>query len=363
MNKYAILDNSNDYLIPPVIKEAAEKHGMTVPELLEKAAASYDDFLEKGIDLLDEYDGAGMEKKAEMEKLSYMEKQAVITLATLAAAAAIPFSLWSAYDLGKNVIGGTGDIARGDFKKAFKRAPAMAFDTLGILPGVGVAGKGWKFLKGVKGLKWADKWKLLNKTRQGIDLAKKAPGAMRSAEALKAGKRGWNPFNYFRSDAAIKAKGAAKAAKYSPEALAQHNKELSELGEKLLGPGGGKLTKPFEGDLGWGRALGFTNKPSANPEMLTALEKLHSPYWHKFYQHVDPLDAVSMLRIAPMIPLLGGAITKNEGLQQWGAKGLDYLNYYGEDPEQQQRAAQLAQARAALQSAGYMAGYAGGGYI
>jgi len=352
MNKDIISQMRQDF-VPDIIKQAAESNGVTVAELIQAGSESYEEFIDLGMDKISSYISEdGMNKQAEMEKLSYMEKQALVgMLSALAAAAAIPFSAWSAYDLGKNVIGGAGDVLHGNIGGAAKRLPAMAFDTLGILPGVGVAKKLPKLFSFVNKARKAG---TLSKVPNAFWQAGKAtvrskdiPGLVGAGKKLGQGRKlALSPSTWFKSPEELKAMKKIWTDKIKTIRNQRH--VASGAIEGVLGKGTGGF-KMIEGDKAYKKIL--TGKGPAN-DIIPAYDALHSPEGHKFYQWADPMDAVSMIRMSPLALTLGGLITNNKGLMDAGNKGTAALNYYGPD-----NSYSPAMARQAIKGGGYMAGY------
>ena len=351
---------SANYLTPASIVKAAESSNISVPELLDKAAEAYEGFVNNSVHQLMVADSDGMDKQA-MEKLAYMDKQAFIfSLGTAAALASIPFSLWSGYDLARNAWGGAKDVMHGRFGKALKRAPAMAFDAMGVLPGVGVATKIPKLYKALKSAKAGKGIQGLYRAEQLAAHSRKLRGAKEAIKKLEAGKSSWyNPFTWTEGS---RAKRLAKLKDFTGAKYKATEAAAKKAVTEAWGADAAKKTKWVQGDIGWGRALGLKKsapKAADIHDRIKVFDILHSPKAHKFYQHADPLDGMSMIRMAPLIPLVGGAVTGLQGLRNTGAKGLDYLNYYGE--EEPYAAAQARSAtKAAARSAGYIAGYYNG---
>jgi len=351
-----IINNFRTDLIPDNIKKATEVSGLSVADFHKQATESYYSFINRGLELSRE---DGMDKQA-MEKLSALDKQAIIGMSALAAAAAIPFGLWSAYDLAGNAWGGAKDIVNGRFGSAAKRLPAMAFDTMGTLPGVGVAGKAAKWGKalarasstkaGLRGLRSA---------AQVVQESRQAPGVEALIKRLGKGGTGkgrwWNPLEWTQAGRARKVKELRRFRQGAAKRLADAKKAQVAA----WGKGADKMSN-IEGNISLKRSLGLSNKKPADADMINVFDNLHSEDYHKFYQHADPLDSLSMVRMAPMVPLLAGATTNNAALTNAGSAGLDFLNYYGESPEDaamKRRALDAQKARSAIKAGGYAAGY------
>lgn len=348
--------NLNFELVPDDVKLAAESAGITVPEFFKRAEESYDRFVDDGIEgllALDEL--SPMDKQASMEKLAEMDKVAFLPL--LFAAASLPFTAMSAWDLAKNAWGGAKDIVHGNPWQAAKRLPTMGLDTLVAMPGVGVAGKIPKWLGVLSKSKggWRAGLSLLNKQRALIQGSRKAAGQLEKIKALEKGESGWNLLDWFKSAEGKAAKAQKLRGVYDANkaALASGTKELSSMAERELGAGAGKISEVHGGFFP--AVAGKDEK-----ELIPVLDALHTPGAHKFYQTANKWDMRGgLLRLAPMGLMGAGALTNSRGLTSLGAKGSEALNYYGPTDEDIRRQ-RLHHLRRVARTGGYMAGYTGG---
>ena len=364
-----VLDSFRQDLVPEELLKASEVTGRSVADITKEASEAYYEFLDSSLagylQFSSESDGMSKEAAEEtMEKLSEMEKQGFVLMGTMAALMAAGFGAISAYDLAKNMYGGTKDVLHGRFGKALKRVPAMGFDTLGLLPGVAVASKAPKVLgflnKARKAGKFKEGLKLLPQWQQTVAKYKLAPGMLEKSHKLKSGKALIsNPKTWFMNTA----DRLKEAEKYRQKSIEYYKtpQALKPKIESILGKGTGNY-KRIEGELPMRRALGWTNKKMKAVDYVPAFDAFHDEGAHKMFQWAWPLDNLSMIRMAPVVPLLAGAATGSEGLKSVGGKMMSTLNYYGEDEEgmdeeTKRKLMMLRQARYAARNAGYMGGY------